>query len=173
MDKDLIKIAEKTLNMLEKKSWKSISLNNILDKSNAKKKKFEKNDNQIEVIESLADFIKNKENFFRDQKLKYSFFYNNISNAHKSVDCVMTDTWISMGEKKNLNKKNILKKYQVNDKIMNQVNKKAIFMHCLPAHRNEEVADSVIDGNQSRVFLQAKNRMFVQQSILYFLTNNV
>ena len=82
-------------------------------------------------------------------------------------DCVMTDVWISMGEK-NTKKKSFFKNYQVNNKVMQLAKKNAIFMHCLPAHRNEEVTDSVIDGNKSIVWQQAKNRMFVQQSILNF-----
>ena len=56
---------------------------------------------------------------------------------------------------------------------MKQTTKNAIFMHCLPAHRNEEVTDSVLDGKQSVVWRQAQNRMYVQQSILYYLISNV
>ena len=85
----------------------------------------------------------------------------------------MTDTWISMGEKKSKSKIKLLQKFQVNDMIMKKAKKQAIFMHCLPAHRNEEVTDSVIDSNKSLVWEQAKNRMYVQQSILYYLLKNV
>ena len=67
----------------------------------------------------------------------------------------------------------ILKKFQVNDGIMKKAKKQALFMHCLPAHRNEEVTDSVIDSNKSLVWEQAKNRMYVQQSILCYLFKNV
>ena len=81
----------------------------------------------------------------------------------------MTDAWISMGESKNTNKKKLLEKYQVNESIMKKANKDAIFMHCLPAYRNQEVTDSVMDSTQSVVWEQAKNRMYVQQSILNFL----
>ena len=81
----------------------------------------------------------------------------------------MTDTWVSMGEKKINNKKKLLKKFQVNENIMSKVKKETIFMHCLPAYRNEEVTDSVIDGKQSVVWQQAQNRMYVQQGILNFL----
>jgi ornithine carbamoyltransferase len=56
---------------------------------------------------------------------------------------------------------------------MKYAKKNAIFMHCLPAHRNEEVTDSVLDGNQSAVLEQAKNRMYIQQGILFFLLNDV
>ena len=90
----------------------------------------------------------------------------------KVSDCIMTDVWISMGEKNIKNKKQILKKFQVNNHIMKQAKKNAIFMHCLPAHRNEEVTESVIDGKQSVVWQQAQNRIYVQQSILYYLISN-
>ena len=84
----------------------------------------------------------------------------------------MTDTWISMGEKKSKSKIKLLQKFQVNDMIMKKTKKQAMFMHCLPAHRNEEVTDSVIDSNRSLVWEQAKNRIYVQQSILCYLLKN-
>ena len=83
----------------------------------------------------------------------------------------MTDVWVSMGDKNVKNKKKIFTNFQVNEKIMNVAKKNVIFMHCLPAKRNEEVTDSVIDGKYSVVWQQAKNRMCVQQSILYYLIN--
>jgi ornithine carbamoyltransferase len=83
------------------------------------------------------------------------------------TDCVMTDKWISMGDKLNKkNKKKLLKPYQVNKKIMKLAKTEAIFMHCLPASRGEEVTDEVIDGKQSAVWLEALNRIHVQKSII-------
>ena len=108
-----------------------------------------------------------------NKKLLNSSFCYNFDKALKNSDCVMTDTWISMGEKKSKSKIKLLQKFQVNDMIMKKAKKQAIFMHCLPAHRNEEVTDSVIDSNKSLVWEQAKNRMYVQQSILYYLLKNV
>ena len=108
-----------------------------------------------------------------NKKLVYSNFCYDFNKALKNSDCVMTDTWISMGEKKSKSKIKLLQKFQVNDIIMQKTKKQAIFMHCLPAHRNEEVTDSVIDSNKSLVWEQAKNRMYVQQSILYYLLKNV
>ena len=64
--------------------------------------------------------------------------------------------------------KNFNKNFQINDKLMKYAKKNAIFMHCLPANRNEEVAESVIDVKQSVIWQQAKNRMYIQQSILNF-----
>jgi len=95
-------------------------------------------------------------------------FYDNSIEAVIGADCVMTDVWISMGEKKLVNKKKLFKNFKVNDKLMSKTKKRSIFMHCLPVKRNEEVTDSVIDGKQSVVFQQACNRLFVQQSILNY-----
>jgi len=83
------------------------------------------------------------------------------------ADCVMTDKWISMGDKANKKKKKkFLKPYQVNKKIMKLAKSNAIFMHCLPANRGEEVTNEVMDGKQSVVWLEALNRIHVQKSII-------
>ncbi len=95
------------------------------------------------------------------------FITKNPLEASNSADCVMTDKWISMGDKINKNKKKkALKPYQINEKIMKSANKDAIFMHCLPANRGEEVTDEVMDGKQSVVWLEALNRIHVQKSII-------
>ena len=87
--------------------------------------------------------------------------------AVKNSDCVMTDKWVSMNDKVNKkSKKNSLKKFQVNKKIMNFAKKDAIFMHCLPVGRGEEVTDDIIDGNSSVVWNQALNRVHAQKSII-------
>ena len=90
-----------------------------------------------------------------------------LKEAINLVDCVMTDKWISMGNEINKKKKKkLLKPYQVNKKIMKLAKKDAIFMHCLPASRGEEVTNDVIDGKQSVVWLEALNRIHVQKSII-------
>ena len=87
--------------------------------------------------------------------------------AASDADCVMTDKWISMGDKGDKKKKKkVLKKYQVNRKIMKSAKSDAIFMHCLPASREEEVTNEVMDGKQSVVWLQAFNRIHAQKSII-------
>jgi len=87
--------------------------------------------------------------------------------AAKDADCIMTDKWISMSDKGDKKKKKkILKKYQVNKKIMKIAKSDAIFMHCLPASREEEVTSEVMDGKQSVVWLQAFNRIHAQKSII-------
>jgi len=87
--------------------------------------------------------------------------------AVEQSDCVMTDKWVSMNDKVNIKvKKKNLKKYQVNKKLMKIAKSDAIFMHCLPVGRGEEVTDEVIDGKQSVVWRQALNRVHVQKSII-------
>ena len=91
----------------------------------------------------------------------------NPKEAVKNADCVMTDKWISMNDKVNKNlKKKSLKKYQVNKNLMKLAKTDAIFMHCLPVGRGEEVTDEVIDGKQSVVWKQALNRVHAQKSII-------
>ena len=86
--------------------------------------------------------------------------------AVKGADCVVTDTWVSMGDKEGEHRHNVLKPYQVNAKLMALAKPDALFMHCLPAHRGEEVTDEVIDGPQSVVFDEAENRLHAQKGIL-------
>jgi ornithine carbamoyltransferase len=86
--------------------------------------------------------------------------------AVKGSDCVVTDTWVSMGDKDGNRRHNLLKRYQVNARLMAKAKPDAIFMHCLPAHRGEEVTDEVMDGPQSVVFDEAENRLHAQKGIL-------
>lgn len=86
--------------------------------------------------------------------------------AVKGADCVVTDTWVSMGDRNGQRRHNLLKPYQVNVALMSQAKPSAVFMHCLPAHRGEEVTDEVIDGPPSIVFDEAENRVHAQKGIL-------
>ena len=86
--------------------------------------------------------------------------------AVRGADCVVTDTWVSMGDKDAAKRRGALKDYQVNRALMARAARDAIFMHCLPAHRGEEVTDEIIDGPQSVVFDEAENRLHVQKAIL-------
>ncbi|WP_137388227.1 ornithine carbamoyltransferase [Rhodoligotrophos defluvii] len=86
--------------------------------------------------------------------------------AVRGADCVVADTWVSMGDNAAGNKHNLLSPYQVNAELMAQAKPDAVFMHCLPAHRGEEVTDDVIDGPQSVVFDEAENRLHIQKGIL-------
>lgn len=85
-----------------------------------------------------------------------------VSSAH----AVIADTWVSMGDPDSEAQMRLLAPYQVNAELMKLADKKALFLHCLPAHRGEEVTAEVIDGPQSRVFDEAENRLHVQKAIL-------
>ena len=87
--------------------------------------------------------------------------------AVKGVDCVISDCWVSMGDEDEARRRhNLLARYQVNEHLMSVAGPQAIFMHCLPAHRGEEVTDAVIDGPQSVVFDEAENRLHAQKGVL-------
>jgi ornithine carbamoyltransferase len=85
--------------------------------------------------------------------------------AVAGADCVLTDTWLSMGCQ-DQNRHDLLAPFQINEAMMALANPDAVFMHCLPAHRGEEVTDPVMDGPQSLVWDEAENRLHVQKGIL-------
>jgi ornithine carbamoyltransferase len=88
----------------------------------------------------------------------------------KNADIVYTDVWASMGQEAEAeDRKQIFRPYQVNSSLMARAKSGAIFMHCLPAHRGEEVTDDVIDAPTSSVFQEAENRLHVQKAIMYQL----
>ncbi len=91
-----------------------------------------------------------------------------VAAALEGADCVVTDTWISMGDEAKgvTDRHNLLAAYRVDARVMAQAKPEAIFMHCLPAHRGEEVTAEVIDGPQSVVWDEAENRLHVQKGIL-------
>jgi ornithine carbamoyltransferase len=90
--------------------------------------------------------------------------------AAQGADLIATDVWASMGqEQESSQKMNAFTAYQVNAQVMAQAKPDAIFLHCLPAHRGEEVTAEVIDGPQSRVWDEAENRLHAQKALLEFL----
>lgn len=91
------------------------------------------------------------------------------NKAATDADCIITDCWVSMGDKDAANRHNLLAPYQVDKHVMKLAKKDSIFMHCLPAHRNEEVMADVIDGPQSVVFDEAENRLHAQKAIMKYL----
>lgn len=108
-----------------------------------------------ELIKAAGDRVK----VFRDPQ-----------DACKGVDMVATDVWASMGqEEEQKEREDAFANFQVNDELMALTNKDALFMHCLPAHRGEEVSASVIDGPQSVVWDEAENRLHAQKALLEFL----
>ena len=86
--------------------------------------------------------------------------------AVAGADCVVTDTWVSMGDQPGERRQKLLEPYRVNETIMGQASSDAIFMHCLPAHRGEEVTSEVLEGTQSVVWDEAENRLHAQKGIL-------
>jgi len=95
---------------------------------------------------------------------------SDVEAAIEGADCVVTDTWVSMGDETgdSRHRHNLLRPYQVDDRLMARAKPDAIFMHCLPAHRGDEVTASVIDGPRSVVWDEAENRLHAQKGILYW-----
>jgi ornithine carbamoyltransferase len=105
----------------------------------------------------------------KETKAKIELFTNPVE-AVAGVQAVYTDSWTSMGfEAEEKMRRQIFKPYQVNRKLMEQAGPDALFMHCLPAHRGQEVTDEVLDGPTSVVLQQSENRMYVQKAILHAL----
>jgi ornithine carbamoyltransferase len=97
-------------------------------------------------------------------------FFNSPVQAAKNVDLVVTDVWASMGQEEEQKHREIaFRNFQVNAETMQAAHDDAVFMHCLPAHRGEEVTAEVIDGPQSVVFNEAENRLHAQKALLEFL----
>ena len=110
-------------------------------------------------------------NFPKKNKLKNvnSSKINFFEDPYKAVcgaDVVITDTWVSMGMKKDPDRLKKFKKFQINKNLMNKTGKRTYFLHCLPAHRGYEVTDEIIDGENSLVWSEAENRLYVHQAIL-------
>lgn len=103
----------------------------------------------------------------KDLKIDFKIDRDPIS-AIKDADLVATDTWVSMHDnpEEKQNRHNQLKAFQVNEELMSKANHEALFMHCLPAHRNEEATSGVLDGKNSVIFDEAENRLHVQKAIM-------
>lgn len=92
--------------------------------------------------------------------------YRSAAEAVEGADVVVTDTWVSMGQPDSKAKLTAMQSFQVNEALMAKANPGAIFLHCLPAHRGEEVTADVIDGPASRIWDEAENRLHIQKAIL-------
>ncbi|HET7145056.1 MAG TPA: ornithine carbamoyltransferase [Anaerolineales bacterium] len=110
----------------------------------------------VEIAQKIAKKTKSKLAFMRDPH-----------EAVKGAHVIYTDTWTSMGqEEETAQREKIFPPYQVNAKLVNEADKDAIVMHCLPAHRNQELTDEVADGKHSVIFPQAHNRLHAQKAVL-------
>ena len=94
------------------------------------------------------------------------FATNDPVEAVSDASCVVTDTWVSMGYEEGEWRQRLLEPFRVDEALMKNANPNAIFMHCLPAHRGEEVSAGVLDGAQSVVWEEAENRLYAQKGIL-------
>ena len=99
--------------------------------------------------------------------------YRHADEAVEGADVVVTDTWVSMGQEGGKEKLAAMEEFQVTSELMAGAKDGALFLHCLPAHRGEEVVDAVIDGPQSAVWDEAENRLHVQKAILLWCLNRI
>lgn len=119
-----------------------------------------------------ADHQPNQEVFKRAQKEASSRIEITTDpyQAVEGADIISTDTWVSMGQEKEYRQRiKVFKEYQVNTSLLKAAKKDVLVMHCLPAHRGEEITDEVMDGPHSIIFDQAENRLHVQKAILVTL----
>lgn len=115
------------------------------------------------------DVLADAKRVAKDTRAKIELFIN-PAEAVEGTQAVYTDSWTSMGfEAEEKMRRQVFKPYQVNRKLMEQAGPGTLFMHCLPAHRGQEVTDEVLDGPNSVVLQQSENRMYVQKAILHAL----
>ena len=119
----------------------------------------------VVIPEKILKISNNELKKFSNKKLK---IFTDPIKGSKNSNCIMTDVWLSMGDK-DKNKKKYFKNFTVDNSMMKNAKKNVIFMHCLPAIREEEVTSDVLDSNKSVVLQQAKNRMYIQQAILIYV----
>lgn len=116
----------------------------------------------IETCKPIAEENGSKLTFLRDP-------HEAVKNAH----VIYTDTWTSMGqEEESAKRERVFPPYQINDALVKEADKDAIVLHCLPAHRGQEITDEVADGPHSRLFQEAHNRLHAQKAVLYTLMKN-
>ena len=120
---------------------------------------------KVDIFTDKKIYLDNKDNFNQNNNISCHFYIN--EDIISKANCIMTDVFTSMNDKEN--KENILRKFQVNDKIISMTDENSVFMHCLPAKIGSEVTEDVIKGKKSIVLTQAKNRLVAQKGILKWL----
>ena len=124
-------------------------------------------------FEMDGGILEKAEEFAKKSKSQIKLFTNPCESV-KGVDVIVTDSWVSMGKESEAVKRlKIFQPFQVNKKLFSLAKKDAIFLHCLPAHRNFEVTDDIIDSSASLVFQEAENRLHAQKALLLFLKKYV
>ncbi|MEM0020916.1 MAG: ornithine carbamoyltransferase [Fervidicoccaceae archaeon] len=120
-------------------------------------------------LSPLESYVKIASEIADDKDLEF-FITNDPREAVDGADVVYTDTWVSMGKEEEASRrKSILAPYQVNSELFSLANEKAVFMHCLPAHKGEEVSRDVFESSRSIVWQQAENRLHLQKGLLSIL----
>ena len=123
----------------------------------------------FELIIACPNGYKPNQSFIESYQNNINYCSNPM-DACKDVDLVVTDVWTSMGkESEQKHRESAFEGYQIDQKMMSVANSDALFMHCLPAHRGEEVSAEVIDGKQSVVWDEAENRLHAQKALLLYL----
>ena len=113
--------------------------------------------------DEILEYVKNQKN-----RVKIKIVHDPVE-AVKDADVVYTDVWLSMGDEMDGNKLKELENYQVNSGLLSHAKKEVKVMHCLPAHRDQEISSEVLDGKNSVILLQAKNRIHAQKGLLVYL----
>ena len=121
---------------------------------------------KVDIFTDKKIYLDNKDNFNQNNNISFHFDIN--EDIISKANCIMTDVFTSMNDQEN--KENILRKFQVNDKIISMTDENSVFMHCLPAKIGSEVTEDVIKGKKSIVLTQAKNRLLAQKGILKWLS---
>ena len=116
--------------------------------------------------DEILEYVKSQKN-----GVKINIIHDPVE-AVKDADVVYTDVWLSMGDEMDSNKLKELENYQVNSGLLSHAKKEVKVMHCLPAHRDQEISSEVLDGKNSVILLQAKNRIHAQKGLLVYLYKN-
>ncbi len=119
------------------------------------------------------DYMPNNTYFNKAREHGLVYVYSDIEEGLDGANIVYTDTFVSMGQEAEAEKRRqLFKDYQVNSKLLEYADPDALVMHCLPAHRGEEITSDVLDGPQSIVWEQAKNKKLIAKAVLLYLSNN-